>query len=321
MKKNIAILMGGYSSEYNISVKSGQVVYEVLLKESDLNIYKVYISKDSWYHEDNNGNKTIINKKDFTFYSDNSLIKIDKVFNTIHGVPGEDGEIQEYLKSININQTSSEKEEAKLTFNKNECKKAVSNFNVDIPNSILIDNNSIINIEKITKELNLPYFIKPNKGGSSYGISKVEKKEQIEVAIKKALNEDTEVLIEEEIKGREISIGVIDYNNEILALPPTEICSYNSFFDYNAKYKGESDEITPADISLDYKIKAQKIATKIYKKLKLKGFSRTDFILKNDKFYFLEVNTNPGLTKESILPKQAEAAGISLSDLFKSVIE
>mgnify|MGYP006082948987 CR=1 FL=1 len=321
MKKNIAILMGGYSSEYDISIQSGQVVYENLVNETNINVYKIYISKESWYHEDKYGNKTKINKKNFTFYNGNSLIKIDKVFNTIHGIPGEDGEIQGYLKSINIEQTSSEKEEAKLTFNKNECKKAVYNFNVDIPKSILIDNNSIINIEKITKELSLPYFIKPNKGGSSFGISKVEKKNKIKIAIKEALNEDNEVLIEEEVKGREISIGVIDYNNEVLALPPTEICSYNSFFDYNAKYKGESDEITPADISLEFKIKAQKIAVKIYKKLKLKGFSRTDFILKNDKFYFLEVNTNPGLTKESILPKQAEAAGISLSDLFKSVIE
>ncbi len=152
MKKNIAILMGGYSSEYDISIQSGQVVHDNLVNETNINVYKIYISKESWYHEDKYGNKTKINKKDFTFYNGNSLIKIDKVFNTIHGIPGEDGEIQGYLKSINIEQTSSEKDEAELTFNKNECKKAVYNFNVDIPKSILIDNNSIINIEKITKE-------------------------------------------------------------------------------------------------------------------------------------------------------------------------
>ena len=164
-------------------------------------------------------------------------------------------------------------------------------------------------------------FIKPNEGGSSFGISRITKRDDIIKSLKKCYKENSDALIEEEIQGREISVGVIFYDNKVMALPPTEIISHNEFFDYNAKYKGQSDEITPAELD-ESKIKEVKsLAIKIYQKLNLRGFTRSDFILKNNKFYFLEVNTNPGLTKESILPQQAKAAGININKLFESVLK
>ena len=162
--------------------------------------------------------------------------------------------------------------------------------------------------------------MKPNKGGSSFGISRVKNIDKLKNSIEYAFKEDNEVIIEQEIKGREISVGVIKIKNKIIALPPTEIVTQNDFFDYNAKYKGESDEITPADLTKDQTDFIQKLSKKIYKILDLKGFSRSDFILRNHNFYFLEINTNPGLTKESILPQQAISYGISLKELFKNLI-
>ena len=321
MKKNVAILMGGYSSEYAVSIKSAEVVYENLKKESNLNLFKIYITKNKWYYLNESGKKFHINKNSFTLKINNKKIIFDIVFNAIHGIPGENGEIQSYLKKLNIPQTSSEANESKITFDKNLCKKKIRHININTPNSIIIKKNAAVNIEGIIKKIRLPFFIKPNNGGSSFGISRVENKNHIIEALKKCFLEDNEALVEEEINGREITVGVIIYKNKILALPPTEIKSHNSFFDFNAKYKGESDEITPANITKENETIIQNLAIKIFKKLKLKGFTRSDFILTDDKFYFLEINTIPGLTKESILPQQAQEAGISLKNLFKSVIE
>ena len=186
---------------------------------------------------------------------------------------------------------------------------------------MIINKNDDYNVEEILSKLKLPIFIKPNAGGSSFGISRVDDKKNIINSINFCFKEDVNALIEEEINGREISVGVIKYKNEIISLPPTEIISHNSFFDYDAKYNGESDEITPADITIEEEEEVRKISLDIYKKLNLKGFSRCDFILRNNLFYFLEVNTNPGLTEESILPQQAIATNISLKDLFRSVID
>ena len=180
---------------------------------------------------------------------------------------------------------------------------------------------AVISSDKILKKLPLPLFIKPNSGGSSFGISRVIEKKDIIKALEICFKEDDKALIEEEIKGREISVGVINLKGRITPLPPTEIISHNDFFDYDAKYNGESDEITPADIKIELENRVKEISLDIYKKLNLKGFSRCDFILRDNKFYFLEVNTNPGLTEESILPQMAKAGGISLTDLFRSVID
>lgn len=321
MKKNIAIILGGYSSEYKISIKSGEVVYKTLSKEKDLNLYKVIIKKDEWYHEDKDFKKHQIKKDTFQIIKNDQLIDIDLVFNTIHGIPGENGEIQSYFEKIGINQTSSNSNESKITFDKNICKNEIKKIGYLTPKSLIISKNDKYDIEEILSILKLPIFIKPNAGGSSFGISRVDEKKNIINAINFCLKEDDNALIEEEINGREISVGVIKYKNDIISLPPTEIISHNSFFDYDAKYNGESDEITPANISLEEEEEVRRISLDIYKKLNLKGFSRCDFILRNKLFYFLEINTNPGLTEESILPQQAKAANISLKDLFRSVID
>ena len=321
MKKNIAIIMGGYSSEDKISIKSGEVVYKTLSEEKDINLYKIIIKKDEWYHEDKDFTKYEIRKDTFQIIKNDQLISIDLVFNTIHGIPGENGEIQSYLEKIGIHQTSSESYESRITFDKNICKEEIKKIGYLTPKSLIINKNEDYDIEEILSKLKLPIFIKPNAGGSSFGISRVDDKKNIINSINFCFKEDDNALIEEEISGREISVGVIKYKNEIISLPPTEIISHNSFFDYDAKYNGESDEITPADITKEEEEEVRKISLDIYKKLNLKGFSRCDFILRNNLFYFLEVNTNPGLTEESILPQQAIAANISLIDLFRSVID
>lgn len=320
MRQNIAILMGGYSSEYDISIKSGNVVYNTLSTNSKNEFYKVIIDKNSWYHLDDKSIKHPIDKESFDIILKDKRIKIDKVFNTIHGEPGENGEIQSFLEGIKINQTSSNAKQSRLTFNKSLCKEEVEKFGIITPKSMVFKLGDIKEISSITNKIKLPFFIKPNEGGSSFGISRVTKEKDIINSLKKCYKENSDALIEEEITGREISVGVIWYKNSITALPPTEIVSHNDFFDFDAKYNGQSDEITPAEIDREYIEEVKKLAVKIYKKLKLKGFTRSDFILKNNKFYFLEVNTNPGLTAESILPQQAKAAGIDLKELFESVL-
>lgn len=321
MKKNVAVLMGGYSSEYNISLKSGEVVYNTLLKEDDINLFKVIISENEWKCVDSKDSLLEIKKDSFQFIRNNNLINVDLVFNTVHGIPGENGEIQSYFENLNIKQTSSESSESKLTFDKDRCKNDVKKIGYLIPNSILVKKEEDINTDNILNKLTLPLFIKPNSGGSSFGISRVTEKKDIIKALEICFKEDDKALIEEEIEGREISVGVINLKGTITPLPPTEIISHNDFFDYDAKYNGESDEITPADIKIELENRVKEISLDIYKKLNLRGFSRCDFILRNNKFYFLEVNTNPGLTEESILPQMAKSGGISLRDLFRSVID
>ena len=318
--KNIGILMGGYSSEYEISLASGNVVYDILKKNKKFNFYKIIISVNKWYHIDIDNSIYEIDKKNFTIIKNNKIVNFDLIFNTIHGIPGENGEIQRYFDNLKIPQTSSKSDVARLTFNKNDCKNKLKKIRIMTPKSLLLNIENEINIENILDKIKMPFFIKPNKGGSSYGISRIDKRKNIIKGIKKCFKEDNEALIEEEIIGREISVGVVNYKKKIIALPPTEIISFNSFFDYEAKYKGESDEITPAKITKEEEIIIKKKSIKIYKFLKLSGFSRSDFILKNNIFYFLEINTNPGLTKESILPQQARAANINLYDLFNSVL-
>ena len=310
--------MGGYSSEYKVSIRSGNEVYNNLSSLKH-NLFRVIITKENWYCIDKNEKKYEINIKNFRV--NKPKIIFDYVINVIHGSPGEDGLIQSYFKMLNINHSSSDYSQSALTFNKNECKNFLIKHEVLTPKSFFLNKNINININEIINKTGIPVFVKPNKGGSSFGISRAEKINNLKFSIEKAFKEDDEVIIEEEIKGREISVSVIQFKNKIIALPPTEIVTHNEFFDYNAKYKGQSDEITPAKLSKDKTILIQKLSKKIYKILDLKGFSRSDFILKNNKFYFLEINTNPGLTKESILPQQALSYGISLEKLFKSLIK
>lgn len=320
MKKNIAIVMGGYSSEVNISIKSGNVVYKHLNKEK-FNVFRVLILREKWVAINDANEEFIINKNDFSFKNKQEKIIFDVVFNAIHGNPGEDGELLAYLKLLHIPHTSAPFYQMALTFNKRDTLSVVKAYGIKTATSIYLNKGDVIDANFITKKIGLPCFVKPNSAGSSYGISKVYTANALLPALEKAYKEDTEVLIESFLEGTEVSVGVIEYKGKITVLPITEIVSENDFFDYEAKYEGKSQEITPARITELEKEKIEAAAIKIYTVLNMSGFSRSEFILVNNEPHFLEMNTVPGLTEESILPQQANAAGITLADLFENSVE
>lgn len=319
-KKNIAIIMGGYSSEYQISMTSGQVVFQNLNREK-YNPFRVVISEESWYYLDENDQQHAIDKNDFSVKIGNEKIKFEVVFNAIHGTPGEDGLLQAYFQLLKIPQTSCDYYQAALTFNKRDLLSVLKPFGIKSAKSYYLNQGEPIRIDHIIEEIGLPCFVKPNRSGSSFGISKVKDKEELLPAIEKAFEEDHEILIEAFLDGTEISVGVITFQNRTLVLPMTEIVSENDFFDYEAKYLGKSQEITPARIDENTRKKVMMVAEKAYNALQMKGFTRSEFILVEGEPFMLEMNTVPGLTTESLLPQQAKAAGIALSELFGSVIE
>ncbi len=319
MKKNIAIIMGGYSSEVEISLKSGNVVYQNLSKEK-YQTFRVHILKNKWVALDDANNEYPINKNDFSFEINGNKVTFDCVFNAIHGTPGEDGTILAYFDLIGLNHTSAPFYQMALTFNKRDCLSVVKEYGIKTATSYYLNKGDAINVDEIIAKVGLPCFVKPNNAGSSFGISKAKTNEEIIPAIEVAFKEDTQILIESFLDGREFTVGVFQYKNKTKVLPITEIISENDFFDYEAKYLGKSQEITPADIPAETQIKLEQVALKAYKALNMSGFSRTEYILVNDEPYFLEMNTVPGMTTASILPQQAEAAGINLPDLFDNAI-
>lgn len=319
MKKNIAIIMGGYSSEYKISLISGGVVYDYLDKEK-FNAFKIHIFKDKWVYIDHDHKEYNVNRHDFSVTLDNETLKFDCIFNAIHGSPGEDGLMQAYFQIIGIPQTACDYYQAALTFNKRDLLSVLKPYGIKSAPSYYMNLGDTVNEDAIIEKVGLPCFVKANKAGSSFGISKVYKKEELLKAIDNAFLEDNEILIESFLNGTEVSVGVIKFQGQTKVLPITEIVSENDFFDYEAKYEGKSQEITPARISNAQEEKVTKMAKKAYEVLKMKGFSRSEFIFVDDEPFMLEMNTTPGLTTESILPQQAKIAGISLSELFESAI-
>lgn len=320
MKKNIAIIMGGFSSEFEISLKSGQVVYETL-DSAKYNAYRVHIFKDKWVYVDTHNNEHPIDKNDFSITVDGHKTNFDCVFNAIHGTPGENGFMQGYLELLAIPHTSCNMYQAALTFNKRDCLSTLKPYGIRTAESYYVNFGDIINEDAIIEKVGLPCFVKANKAGSSFGISKVYKREDLNKALEVAFKEDDEVIIESFLDGIEVSVGVLTYKGEVTVLPITEIVSNNDFFDYQAKYLGQSQEITPARLSEDQEEKVREVAKKVYEVLKMKGFSRSEYIFKDGEPHLLEVNTVPGMTKASILPQQAAAAGISLADLFGNAVE
>ncbi len=318
--KNVAIIMGGYSSEYKISLKSGEVVYNHI-DRTKYNLYKIHILTEGWFYVDEQNNRFVVDKNDFSVTVNNEKITFDVVFNAIQGTPGEDGLIQAYLKLLNIPQTSCDYYQSALTFNKRDMLSVLKPYGIKTAISYYLNQGDVIAEDQIIQRVGLPCFVKPNKSGSSFGISMVKDSEQLLPAIEKAYAEDDEIIIESYLKGTEVSVGVIKYQNETIVLPMTEIVSENDFFDYEAKYEGKSSEITPARISEEEKVKVEDVAKRIYTILKMDGFSRSEFILVNGEPFLLEMNTVPGLTTESILPQQANVAGISLNQLFDIAIE
>ncbi|MDT0295428.1 D-alanine--D-alanine ligase [Mesonia ostreae] len=319
-KKTIAIAMGGYSNEAEISIKSGQLVYDYLDQEK-FEAFKVHILKEEWFVLTDNGKKYQIDKSDFSTTIEGSKVNFDAVFNIIHGTPGEDGLFAAYLETVKMKQTSCDYYSSALTFNKRDCISILKAYGIKTASNYFINKGDEILEDEIIDTVGLPCFVKANKAGSSFGISKVKKKQELLEAIHFSYQEDEEVIIESFLDGTEVSVGVINYNGEIIALPVTEIISENEFFDYKAKYLGQSQEITPANITKEQTEEVKRQAIKIFKTLKLKGLTRAEFIFHNNEPHFLEVNTCPGLSEASILPQQAKAAGITLKDLFTSVIE
>ena len=320
-KKNVAVVMGGYSDEYKVSLKSGQLIYDSL--DRDLyNVYKVVILKDEWYFVDDRDQNLPINKADFSVTMESDFkVKFDVCFNIIHGKPGENGELQAYWDTIGQKYTGCGFYQSALTFNKKDTLAVLSKYGIPSAKSVYLRKGDDFNEDQIIEELGLPLFVKPNQSGSSLGITKVKDKSEFPKAVDFAFAEDDEILIESFLNGMEVSVGVVDFNGETIVLGITEIVPHKEFFDYEAKYDGASEEITPARIVEETRIKVEEIAKKAYNSLGMSGFSRSEFIIMNGIPYMLEMNTNPGFSPASILPQQAKIYGISIKDLCGNEVE
>ncbi|MBL7717842.1 MAG: D-alanine--D-alanine ligase [Flavipsychrobacter sp.] len=324
MKKNIALLAGGYSGEYVISIKTADTI-EKNLDATLYNVYKIIVTREGWWHETPAGEKVAVDKNDFTLHIDGVKVVFDVVFIAIHGTPGEDGRIQGYLDMLQIPYTTCNSIVSALTFNKSYCNKVVKDMNVvGIANSVRLIKNESYSVGNILEQLRMPVFVKPNESGSSLGVSKVKMVEELLPAIEKAFREDNEVLIEEFIEGRELTIGVYKVQGRLHALPATEILSKNEFFDYEAKYTpGVTNEVTPAQIDDSTRELLESKAMTLYRHLNCRGVVRMDFILEraSGKLFFLEVNTMPGQSENSIVPQQVRASGQTLKDFYGLLIE
>lgn len=322
MKKNIALLAGGYSGEYVISLKTAATIQKNIDPEV-YNVYKIIVTKTCWSLD--GAEKIIVDKNDFSITVDGTKIKFDLAFIAIHGTPGEDGRIQGYLDMLNVPYTTCNAIVSALTFNKSYCNKVVKAFNVvNIANSVHLFKHLPYNVGSILDQVRLPLFVKPNEGGSSLGVTKVRTAAELLPAIEKAFGEDNQVLIEEFIEGRELTIGAYQSKEEVIILPPTEIKSRNEFFDFEAKYTpGVTDEITPAEITQTILNDLRSKTEQLYKFLNCRGIVRMDFILENSsqELYFLEVNTMPGQSEQSIVPQQVAAAGGNLKEFYMQLIE
>ncbi|GAB5401764.1 MAG: D-alanine--D-alanine ligase [Aureisphaera sp.] len=319
-KKHVAVIMGGYSTEYEISLQSGEVVCESL-DPNKYHVFPIHIFKEGWFHLDGDNKKYPVDKGNFSFDNGNETIIPDVVFNTVHGTPGEDGYLASYFELLNIPQTSAGFYQAALSFNKRDCLTVLKGFGIHCADSFYITKGMDISTQAIVAKVGLPCFVKPNRAGSSFGVSRVTKEKDLRHAIEEAYKEDFEVIIESELVGTEVSVGAYRQDDDVKILSPTEIVSENDFFDYEAKYLGKSQEITPARIS-EKETKAVQLETKkVYELLNMNGVTRSDFIIQNGTPYFIETNSTPGLSKESIIPKQVREAGLTLTEFFGILVE
>jgi D-alanine-D-alanine ligase len=315
---NVAVVMGGYSDESVISLRSGQLILNNL-DRSKYTPFEVHILLFEWYCLIE-GVKYPINKADFSFAKDGKVVKFDVISNTIHGTPGEDGHMQAYWELLEIPYTGCGFYQSSLTFNKRDTLSVLSKFEIPKAQSIYLSKGDAIDGKQVVEQLGMPFFVKPNQSGSSLGVSMVSNLEDFQKALDFAFEEDNDILIESYLNGREVSVGVIKYKGETKVMGITEILSQNSFFDYEAKYLGKSEEVTPANLSEEIQNRVVETAKKIYEALGMTGFSRTDFIIMNDIPHFIEVNTNPGLSPQSIFPQQADHLKMAMSDLLDNEI-
>lgn len=324
MKKTIALLTGGTTGEWVVSVKSAATIAQNI----DANLYDVYkimLNDHSWFYEPADSVKIEIDRNDFSLTLEGKKIKFDGVFIAIHGSPGEDGKLQGYFDMLQIPYTACDALTSSITMNKGYTKAIVNGIDqLFTAKSIQIFKGGNHQIDQIKQELKLPYFIKPNSGGSSIGMSKVKQAADLEIALDKAFKEDSQVLIEEFVSGREFSIGVFKANGEVTVLPTTEVIPANEFFDFEAKYTpGATEEITPGNMSKEEYERVHRIVKDIYKKLNCRGIVRIDYFLEHEtgNFYFIEINTIPGQTATSFIPQQVAAMGISLKSFYTSLLK
>ena len=311
----IAIAAGGDSGEYEISLKSAAVVKKHL-DPGRMESYLVIIRGNDWKISLEDGTTWPVDRNDFSADLPGRTIKFDGVFIAVHGTPGEDGKLQGYFEMLNIPYTSCDSLTSALTFDKFFCNHFAKSFGVNVSRSIVINRGDDIPEKEILTRINLPFFVKPDRGGSSVGTSKVKTPDQLAAALQMAFREDSRVMLEEHIPGRELSCGTITYKGKIMTLPITEIISRKEFFDYEAKYEGMSDEVTPADIPDHVAREISDTSVRLYQLMNCRGMVRFDYILNDTRLFFLEVNTVPGMSELSIVPQQAMKAGISLKDLF-----
>ncbi|MDR1679133.1 MAG: D-alanine--D-alanine ligase [Prevotellaceae bacterium] len=324
MKKNIAIVAGGDQSEVVVSLKSAQGLVSFIDKEK-YNLYTVIIQQDNWRVELDTpiGKQSIpIDKNDFSFDINGEKFLFDCAYITIHGMPGEDGKLQGYFDLINMPYTCCDVLSAALTFNKFVCNNYLRAFGIRVADSVMLRKADKINADEIINRLQLPCFVKPNVGGSSFGVSKIKTAEELLPAIEKAFSEGDQVIVERFMQGTEITCGMYRTDTKEVVFPITEVVSVNEFFDFDAKYNGQVEEITPARISSELTKKVQKLTSEIYQLLGCKGIVRIDYIItNNDEINLLEVNTNPGMTTTSFIPQQVRAAGLDIKKVMTDVIE
>lgn len=316
----VGIACHGFSSEAAISMKSAHTVLETL-KNHYASVFLLEITPNQWTVRDTEGMSQTIPKGTFTFHQKGEKKTFDVIFNALHGSPGEDGKLAAALELVGIPHTSCDAYTAGLTFNKRDCIAIARRLGIPTAASINLDAGEPLDVDHFENCIGYPCFVKANRAGSSFGVFKVRSRKELEEAIPKAFEEDSQLLIEKALLGKEVSVGVLKKNGITTVLPITEIVSENAFFDYAAKYEGKAQEITPANLPLTWKESVEKLAKKLYDQLNLKGLTRSEFIFENEIPHLLEINTVPGLTKESIIPKQCQAANLSLSELFISMIE
>ena len=318
-RKKVGIVSGGFTSEYNISILSGKTVFEELDREL-WEVYLITITKSEWKAEDDQSNIYKVNKGDFTLQNNETLVNLDVIFNAVHGAPGENGQLAALWELLKIPFSSCDSYTAGLTYNKRDCLSVLRELKVPTAKYFSINKGTTINEDLILATVELPCFVKANRAGSSLGIYKVTTKKELKPSLEKAFEEDSQVIIESALKGREVSVGVASFQGGVHVLPITEIVTDNDFFDYAAKYEGKSKEITPAQIPNKWKELVEHWAKSIYVTLDLKGVVRSEFIFVNGIPHLLEVNTVPGITRKSIIPKQVEAMGIKLSQFFSYLL-
>lgn len=321
MKKKIALVTGGYSGEATISYKSAKTIYNNLDKDW-FDVYTIDINPQGWFYE-KDGAKTEIDKNDFSLTIASEKISFDAVFIGMHGSPGEDGKLQGYFDVLGLPYTSCNAASSALTFNKRYTTAVAAMAGIGVAKSMHLFKHTPYNPDEILSQLQFPYFVKPNNGGSSIGMSKVTERGQLQPALEKAFAEDSQVLVEEMIQGREFTVGVFKIGNEITVLPITEVVAHNEFFDFEAKYEGKSSETTPAEIEDTWKNSIENAAKKIYEVFNCAGVIRIDFIYNTTQNapFMLEINTVPGQSEASVIPQQVRANGWTLQDFYSRLVQ